>query len=270
MKDCKAALCQNFITNDKQETINQALAQVRQAAADGAKLIALPEMFVCPYTNRSMRENKEPLYGPTAEALSACAAQSGVYLIGGSFPEETPEGLYNTCMVFDPSGNHIATHRKAHLFDVDVSGKISYKESDTFLPGNEVCIADTDIGRIGIGICFDIRFPEYFRKLVLSGCEIVAVPASFGRATGEAHWMLSLRMRAIDNQCYMLGISPAPNPELPYQAYGHSAAVDPWGIVLGKLETEPGIAMVELSASRIDEIRNEFPLLKARRPGLYI
>lgn len=270
MKDCKAALCQNWITNDKEQTVKSAVEQVRQATAEGADFVALPEMFVCPYTNRSMRESSEPLYGPTADALSSCAAQNGIYLIGGSFPEETESGLYNTCMVFDPSGNHVATHRKAHLFDVDVKDKISYRESDTFLPGNEVCVVDTDFGRIGVGICFDIRFPEYFRKLVLSGCEIVFVPSSFGNATGEAHWVLSMRMRAVDNQCYMLGIQPAPNPDLPYQAYGHTVATDPWGIVLGELNTAPGILYAELFASRIQQVRDEFPLLKARRPELYV
>lgn len=270
MKECVAALCQNRITNDKNETVRDALDQVRKAAADGAKLVALPEMFVCPYTNRSMRESREPFLGPTAEALSASAAQNGIYLIGGSFPEETPEGLYNTCMVFDPAGNHIGTHRKAHLFDVDVPGKITYRESDTFLPGNSACIVDTAIGKIGVGICYDIRFPEYFRKLALAGCEILVLPASFGRATGEAHWILSLRMRAVDNQCYMLGVSPAPNPELPYQAYGHTAISDPWGTLLGELDTMPGTLFGKLDPERLRGLRDEFPLLKSRRPELYV
>lgn len=269
MKECRVALCQNHITNDKDQTVKEALEQVRRAAAEGAQLVALPEMFVCPYTGRSMRASREPLFGPTAEALSTCAAQNGIYLIGGSFPEETPEGLYNTCMVFDPSGDHIGTHRKAHLFDVDIPGKISYKESDTFLAGDSVCIVETDFAKIGIGICFDIRFPEYFRKLALAGCEVLVVPASFGRATGEAHWILSLRMRAIDNQCYMLGVSPAPNPELPYQAYGHTAICDPWGEIQGELDTRPGTLTGLLDPVRLAQIRSEFPLLKARRPQLY-
>ncbi|MDD3864691.1 MAG: carbon-nitrogen hydrolase family protein [Eubacteriales bacterium] len=270
MKECRVALCQNRITNDKEETVRDALTQVRNAADQGARLVALPEMFVCPYTNKSMRANREPLLGPTSEALSECAAKSGIYLIGGSFSEETENGLYNTCMVFDPCGNHIGTHRKAHLFNVDIPGKVSYKESDTFLAGNSVCAVDTDLGKIGIGICYDIRFPEYFRKLALAGCEILVVPSSFGRATGEAHWILSLRMRAIDNQCYMLGVSPAPNPDLPYQAYGHSAMTDPWGTVMGELDTMPGILTGTLDPERLRSIREEFPLLKSRRPELYV
>lgn len=269
MDKIKTALCQNKITNNKPATLCDAIKMVDAAAQNGAQLVVLPEMFTTPYTNKSMRLNKEPTYGPTAAALSDCAARNGIYLIGGSFPEENGESLFNTCLIFDPSGNHIGTHRKAHLFDIDVEGKVTFKESDTFSAGNDVCVVNTSFGKIGVGICFDIRFPEYFRKLALSGCKILAVPASFARETGKAHWMLSLRMRAVDNQCYMLGVSPAVNVELPYRAYGHTAAVDPWGVVLGELQEKPDTLFVEIEPARADKIRKEFPLLKARRPELY-
>lgn len=269
MDKIRTALCQNKITNDKNETLLAAIKMVDTAAKDGAQLVILPEMFTTPYTNKSMRLNKEPTYGPTATALSDCAARNGIYLIGGSFPEENEARLFNTCLIFDPLGNHIGTHRKAHLFDIDVEGKVTFKESDTFSAGNDVCVVNTKFGKIGIGICFDIRFPEYFRKLALSGCKILAVPASFARETGKAHWMLSLRMRAVDNQCYMLGVSPAVNVELPYRAYGHTAAVDPWGVILGELQEKPDTLTVEIETQLADKIRNEFPLLKARRPELY-
>lgn len=270
MNILKVALCQNKITNFKEETVTGALSMVAKAAAGGAKLIALPEMFTTPYTNSSMRANKEPLYGPTASALADCAAKNSIYLIGGSFPEQSNGRLFNTCMVFDPNGNHIGTHRKAHLFDVDIKGKVSFKESDAFAAGDDVCVVDTEFGKIGIGICFDLRFPEYFRKLTLAGCKVLVVPASFAFATGEAHWIMSLRMRAVDNQCYMLGVSPAVNRELPYLAYGHTAAADPWGVILGELNEGPGLLNAEVDLEYVDRIREEFPLLKARRPELYI
>ncbi len=243
---------------------------INQAAAAGAKMAILPEMFTTPYTNSSMKANREPLYGPTSEALSNCAAKNGIYLVGGSFPEEREGKLFNTCMVFDPNGNHIATHRKAHLFDIDVKGKVSFKESSIFTAGDDVCVVDTKLGKIGVGICFDLRFPEYFRKLVLAGCKIIAVPASFAYATGEAHWILSLRMRAVDNQCHMLGVSPSINRELPYLAFGHSAAVDPWGNILGELKEETGTLNTDIDLDYVDKIREEFPLLRARRPELYL
>lgn len=242
---------------------------VDAAAKNGAQLVLLPEMFTTPYTNKSMKLNKEATYGPTARALSDCAARNGIYIIGGSFPEEKNNHLFNTCLIFDPSGNHIGTHRKAHLFDIDIAGKVAFKESDTFTAGDDVCVVDTKFGKIGIGICFDLRFPEYFRKLALSGCKILAVPASFGIETGKAHWIMALRMRAVDNQCYMLGVSPAVNFDLPYHAYGHTAAVDPWGTVLGELKDKPDTLDVDIETDYVDKIRKEFPLLKARRPELY-
>lgn len=269
MSKIKTALCQNKITNDKSATLASAIEMVNIAAKDGAQLVVLPEMFTTPYTNKSMKLNKEPTYGPTAIALADCAAQNGIYIIGGSFPEEKEGKLFNTCLIFDPSGNHIGTHRKAHLFDIDVEGKVSFKESDTFTVGDDVCVVDTIFGKIGVGICFDIRFPEYFRKLVLEGCKVIALPASFASETGKAHWMISLRMRAVDNQCYMLGVSPSVNYELPYRAYGHTAATDPWGLVLGELQEEPATLAIDIDTDYVDKIRNEFPLLKARRPEIY-
>src|SRR5665647_280217 len=217
-----------------------------------------------------MKLNKEPLYGPTAETMSTCAAKNGIYLIGGSFPEISENKLFNTCMIFDTCGNHIGTHRKTHLFDVDIKGKVSFKESSTFTAGDDICIVDTEFGKVGVGICFDLRFPEYFRKLVLSGCKIIALPASFAYATGEAHWILSLRARAMDNQCYMLGVSPSVNRELPYLAFGHTAVADPWGVIRGELGEDSGTLLVDIDTSYVDKIRDEFPLLKARRPELYI
>jgi predicted amidohydrolase len=269
MSKIKTALCQNKITNDKEETLSAAIKMVDDAAKDGAQLVVLPEMFTTPYTNKSMRLNKEPTYGSTATALADCAARNGIYLIGGSFPEENGNSLFNTCLIFDPSGNHIGTHRKAHLFDIDVEDKVTFKESDTFTAGNDVCVVDTEFGKIGVGICFDIRFPEYFRKLALSGCKILVVPASFARETGKAHWIISLRMRAVDNQCYMLGVSPSVNAQLPYLAYGHTAATDPWGVVLGELQEMPGTLAIDIDTEFVDKIRKEFPLLKSRRPELY-
>ena len=163
----------------------------------------------------------------------------------------------------------IGKHRKTHLFDIDVKGGQSFKESDTLTAGNSGTVFDTEFGRMGVMICFDIRFPEFARMMVNDGAKMIFVPAAFNMTTGPAHWELSFRARALDNQIYMLGCAPARNPAASYISWGHSIFTDPWGRVVDMLDEKEGILIGEIDLDYENEIREQLPLLKARRNDVY-
>lgn len=280
-------LCQMKVGIDKKSNLAKAEAMVREAAARGANVVSLPEIFNCPYANKYFREYAEDRNGETTSMLSALAKELGIYLIGGSIPEieeggASKEGeagevggagkegkVYNTCFVFDREGNVIARHRKVHLFDVDVENGIRIRESDTITPGEDLTVFDTEYGRFGIAICYDIRFPELFRSLALAGAKMVILPAAFSFATGIAHWDITLRTRALDNQFYLAAVSPARDPESPYLAYGHSCIATPWGEFSAKTDHRETILIGEVDLDYVNQIRNQLPLLAHRKPELY-
>ncbi|WP_418792015.1 carbon-nitrogen hydrolase family protein [Phosphitispora sp. TUW77] len=263
-------IIQNRVTEEKARNINKARDMISEAAARGARAVALPEMFNCPYDNKAF-----PLFaesypgGETIRMLSEAAAANKIYVFGGSIPEEEGDRIYNTCFVFGPDGTFLARHRKMHLFDVDIKGKLKFKESDALGAGNEITVVNTSLGKIGVGICYDIRFPELARLMSLQGAVLMILPAAFNMVSGPAHWELSVRMRAVDNQFYVAGIAPARDETASYVAYGHSVAADPWGQVIGALDEKEGLLMVEIDPKRIEQVRNEFPLLKHRRQDIY-
>lgn len=263
------ALCQMKVSEDKKENLVKAEAMIREAVEKGAQVVALPEMFNCPYSNKYFREYAEDESGETVKRLSSIAKELGIYLIGGSIPEIEEDKVYNTCFSFDKQGGIIGRHRKAHLFDINVKGGISFKESDTLTPGNEITLIDTDFGKIGVAICYDVRFPEMFRSMALSGAKLIVLPAAFNMTTGPAHWDLTMRARALDNQVYFAAVSPARDVEGPYQAYGHSCLVSPWGEFCGKTDSLESIVFGRIDTDHIDSIREQLPLLKHRRPELY-
>lgn len=207
----KIAVCQMITTENKIENINHAVDMVTEAAINGAKIVVLPEMFNCPYENKYFPKFAEEYPGETTTILSKLAEKHGIYLVSGSIPELEDGKIYNTCYVFDKNGALIGKHRKMHLFDIEVTGKVSFKESDTLTAGNDVTVIDTEYGKVGIAICYDIRFPELSRLMALKGAEIVILPAAFNMTTGPAHWELSIRMRALDNQIFYVGAAPARN-----------------------------------------------------------
>ena len=184
MRSVKAALVQMRVTEDKERNLRSAADAVRRAADAGAQVVCLPEMFVCPYERRAFLAAREARGGRIWSALAQMAAESRVVLIGGSFPEAAEGRLYNTCFVFDAAGRQIARHRKVHLFDIDIAGGQRFRESDTFSPGADLTVFDTPLGRFGVVICFDIRFPELMQLMALYGAEAVFVPASFNMTTG--------------------------------------------------------------------------------------
>lgn len=265
----RIALIQMPVTADKQQNLDTACRKVRKAAGQGAEIAVLPEMFCCPYRNDCFAVYGEPEGGPAQTVLSALAAELGIYIVGGSVPELADGNIYNTSYVYGREGQLLAKHRKAHLFDIDVEGGQRFMESDTLSPGNSITTFETEFGTMGLCICFDLRFEELSRCMCLRGAKVIFVPAAFNMTTGPAHWELLFRQRAVDNQCFTVGVSPARDETASYVAYGNSLAVDPWGTVLCRADGEETTLFADLDLSRIESIRRQLPILSARRTDLY-
>ena len=265
----RVALIQMRVTADKSQNIETACQKVREAAGNGADIAVLPEMFCCPYQNDCFRAYGEAENGPAQTALSALAAEKGIYVVGGSIPELADGNVCNTSYVYGRRGELLAKHRKAHLFDIDVAGGQRFFESDTLSPGNAVTTFETEFGTMGLCICFDLRFEELARCMCLRGARCIFVPAAFNMTTGPAHWELLFRQRAVDNQCFTVGVSPARDETASYVAYGNSMAVDPWGTVLCRAGAGEAILYADLDFARLDDVRHQLPILSARRTDLY-
>ena len=265
----KLGLCQIAGSIDKNECRRLADRYVREAAENGAQVIALPEMWDCPYSNDYFREYAEPADGPTVEFMSKLAADLGIYLIGGSISELEDDKVYNTSFCFDRKGNVIGRHRKVHLFDVDVEGGIRFMESDTLTAGEDMTVIDTEYCKIGVAICFDVRFPEWFRKMALAGAQLIVLPAAFNMTTGPAHWDLTMRARALDNQVYFAANAPARDENGVYISYGNSCIASPWGEFIAHADEKQQIIYGDIDLDYVAAIRDQLPLLKARRPELY-
>ena len=263
----KIAQIQMHVSADKAENIRHACELVRSAG--DIDLAVLPEMFCCPYDNACFRDYGEPFAGPAQRAMSQLARERGIYLIAGSLPELEGHRVYNTSFVYAPDGTCIARHRKIHLFDIDVEGGQRFRESDTLSPGNDVTLFDTPWGRMGLCICFDLRFEELCRVMALEGARVLLAPAAFNMTTGPAHWELLLRQRAVDNQCFTVGTSPARDESASYVAWGNSMVCDPWGTVLHCCGAGEEVAVTELDMTRIDAVRRQLPILSARRTDVY-
>lgn len=270
MEKIKIAAIQMPTVADKMENVRTVKAYLEKIRDANPDFVILPEMFCCPYQTENFPIYAEEEGGPIWQQLSAYAKQYGVYLIGGSMPEKDAEGnVYNTCYVFDREGKQIGKHRKVHLFDIDVKGGQTFKESDTLTAGDSDTVFDTEFGKMGVMLCFDIRFPELSRMMVNDGARIVFVPAAFNMTTGPAHWELSFRTRALDNQIYMVGCAPARDVSAGYISWGHSIVTDPWGRVTGMLDENEGILLAELDMDYEEQVREELPLLKSRRKDIY-
>ena len=269
MGKIKLGLCQMTVCRDKAENLRRAETALRRAAAQGAQLALLPEMFNCPYENACFPVYAEPAGGETWQFLARMARELGLYLAGGSVPEREGRKVYNTCYLFSPLGEELARHRKLHLFDIDVPGGQRFKESDTLTAGEQITVVDTPLGRLGIAICFDIRFSELFRLMCQQGAQVILVPAAFNLTTGPVHWELAFRSRAVDNQCFVAGCSPARDPSASYVAYGHSLVCNPWGTVLGGLDEKEGVQVVSLDLDDLPRYRAQIPILSGRRTDLY-
>ena len=270
MAKIKVAALQIPTVADKMENVRAVGTRLEKLKDEKPDFVILPEMFCCPYQTPNFPVYAEEEGGLVWQQLSEYAKQYGVYLIGGSMPEKDKEGrVYNTSYIFDRQGKQIGKHRKAHLFDIDVKGGQSFKESDTLTAGDSDTVFDTEFGKMGVIICFDIRFPEMVRMTVNDGAKVVFVPAAFNMTTGPAHWELSFRARALDNQIYMVGCAPMRDASTGYTSWGHSIVTNPWGAVVDMLDEKEGILLAELDLDYEDQVREELPLLKSRRGDMY-
>lgn len=270
MEKIKIAAIQMPTVADKMENVRTVKTYLEKIKDENPDFVILPEMFCCPYQTENFPIYAEKEGGPVWQQLSGYAKQYGIYLIGGSMPEKDAEGnVYNTSYIFDREGKQIGKHRKVHLFDIDVKGGQTFKESDTLTAGDSDTVFDTEFGKMGVMLCFDIRFPELSRMMVNDGARIVFVPAAFNMTTGPAHWELSFRTRALDNQIYMVGCAPARDVSAGYISWGHSIVTDPWGRVIDMLDEKKEILLAELDMDYEEQVREELPLLKSRRKDIY-
>lgn len=270
MEKIKIAAIQMSTVADKMENVRTVKTYLEKIKDENPDFVILPEMFCCPYQTENFPIYAEKEGGPVWQQLSGYAKQYGIYLIGGSMPEKDAEGnVYNTSYIFDREGKQIGKHRKVHLFDIDVKGGQTFKESDTLTAGDSDTVFDTEFGKMGVMLCFDIRFPELSRMMVNDGARIVFVPAAFNMTTGPAHWELSFRTRALDNQIYMVGCAPARDVSAGYISWGHSIVTDPWGRVIDMLDEKKGILLAELDMDYEEQVREELLLLKSRRKDMY-
>ncbi len=265
----KIAMVQMAVGETPMENLAHAKELLQNAKTLGADIAVLPEIFVCGYNNACFPEHAQTKDSLFMEELAKMVAEMGIFLVAGSIPERENDLIYNTSYVFNPAGEIIAKHRKMHLFDIDVKGGQYFKESDVLSPGDTFTTFETPWGKMGLMICFDIRFPELSRFLVLDGAKGIFVPAAFNMTTGPAHWELSFRARAMDNQVYMAGVSPARNESASYVAYGHSISTSPWGDVIHQMDEKEGIAIVEWDMEKVDSIREQLPFLSNHRMDLY-
>ncbi|XP_003219231.2 omega-amidase NIT2 isoform X1 [Anolis carolinensis] len=269
MANFRLALIQLQVSAVKTENVSRACGFVRTAAQQGAKLVVLPECFNSPYGTKYFSEYAEKIPGESTQKLSEVAKECGIFLIGGSIPEEENGKLYNTCTVFGPDGTMLAKHRKIHLFDIDVPGKIRFQESETLCPGDKFSMFETPYCKIGLGICYDIRFAELAQIYTQKGCQLLVYPGAFNLTTGPAHWELLQRGRAVDNQVYVATASPARDEKASYVAWGHSTVVNPWGEVIAKAGTEETLVYADIDLKKLVEIRQQIPIHSQKRSDLY-
>jgi len=268
-KQLSIALCQMMTIASKEGNLARAAWMIKQAADKGADLVVLPEVFNAPYQADLFPEYAETYPGPTTEFLSRMARENNILLAGGSIIEECQGKLYNSSFVFDEGGNLLGRHRKIHLFDVDMPGRITFKESDTLSPGHNLTLIKHRKAVFGLLICYDIRFPELARALALAGAELLILPAAFNHTSGPLFWELMMRSRAVDQQVYLAAAAPAFNPEAEYPAWGKSMIVDPWGQILAQADQQEELILANLDFSVNLQVRKEIPLLDHRRTDLY-
>ncbi len=271
----RVAAIQLNSNGDKARNLASAERLVRAAAADGADLIALPEKWNLLAAGEEMAAAAEPLDGPSLAAARGWARELGVHLLAGSIAERAEDGgrAFNTSVLIGPAGEDLAVYRKIHLFDVDAGG-VAYRESEHEQAGSEIvegtAVSDR-IGyvRIGLTVCYDLRFPELYRALAVRGVDMIAIPSAFTLATGRDHWEVLLRARAIENELFVLAPNQVGEAPPHYSSYGHSAIVDPWGRLLAQAADGECFAAADLDFGVQEKMREELPSLANRRPEVY-
>lgn len=253
-----------------QANLDEAAKLIEQAASQGAELIVLPENFSQMPTNERERVNNAEADGDghVQNFLSTQARKHKAWIVGGTIPIKSGEDnrAYASSLVFNSEGERVARYDKIHLFDVLIEeNNETYNESATTVPGNKVVVIDTPFGRLGLSVCYDLRFPELFRNMIDEGMEICVLPAAFTAFTGQSHWEPLVRARAIENQCYIIAAAQGGYHLNNRQTYGHSMVVNPWGNVLGSVGTGPGVVITEIEKSVLNTTRKNFRVLHHRR-----
>lgn len=269
MSKFKVGLIQIKVEDKKEDNLYKAAKLIDVICKEDVDMVILPEMFSCPYNTKNFPIYAEEEGDYSYKFLSEISKRNNIYLIAGSIPEKEGSNIYNTSYVFNRQGEKIAKHRKIHLFDIDIKNKQRFRESDTLSAGDKVTVFDSEFGKIGLCICYDFRFPELARLMVDKGAKAIIVPASFNMTTGPAHWDIMFRSRAIDNQVYTIGCSPARDYDYSYISYGHSLIVSPYGDILCELDEKENFITYDIDLDYVDEIREQLPLLKHRRSDLY-
>ncbi|CAN7976296.1 hypothetical protein HPB47_019216 [Ixodes persulcatus] len=265
----RLALLQLAVKANKADNLERASKQIKEAASRGANMVCLPECFGFPYGTQYFPQYAETIPGETSEMLSRCARENQVYLIGGSMSESENGKLYNTCLVYGPDGSMLAKHRKVHLFDIDIPGKITFRESDCFTAGDELTTFDTPFCKVGLGICYDLRFAPLAQLYAQRGCKLLVYPGAFNMTTGPLHWEILQRGRAVDNQVYVASVSPARDEAASYVAWGHSMLVDPSAKVVQSAGAGEELVLAEVDLDHLAMIRDQIPVTKQKRDDLY-
>jgi len=261
------AAVQMTSSGDKPKNLDTAVALVKRAAQAGAAWIGLPENFSWMGPESDRPAAAESLDGPTLTRMAQLARELGVTLLAGSILEAGAPGgrLYNASALFGPDGQRLAVYRKIHLFDVDIQDGARYRESEAVAPGADVVVVDTPVARVGLSVCYDLRFPELYRQLSLKGATLLTVPAAFTLMTGKDHWEVLLRARAIENLAYVIAPAQWGRHSERRQTFGHAMVVDPWGTVVACASDGEGFALAQYDPARVAKVRAELPSLSHRR-----
>lgn len=283
----RVGICQIKVGESKENNIARAEAAIAEAKSKGAQLVVLPEIWNGPYSTTAFPKYAEPLpsigqkpdakTSPSAAMLCKAAKQHGVWLVGGSVSEREEgagkeDKLYNCSLIINPSGAIVGKHRKAHLFDIDIPGRVTFRESDSLTAGGGATVVDTGstfAGMIGVGICYDMRFPELATVMRQRGCRLLVYPGAFNMTTGPLHWELLQRARAVDNAAFVVTCSPARAKGAGYVAYGHSSVISPMGEVLCDAGVDDNVSVVEVDMGAVDSMRASIPCWTQKRHDIY-
>jgi len=266
------ALLQMTAGDDVAANLSAIADHVSSATSKGALAVFLPECCALMQTSRAQLRAtaKAEEDGPIQLALADIARRNAIWLFAGSIPVASadPDRVYNSSVVFTPKGEAIARYHKAHLFDVSLENGEQYLESAYTMAGDRLCLVDSVLGRIGLSVCYDLRFPELYRALVADGAEVLLVPSAFSVTTGEAHWHALLRARAIENCCYVVAAAQWGTHPSGRKTYGHSIVIDPWGRVVAEKTTGTGLLMAEIDRNEVKRARQQLPCLNHRKSWL--
>src|SRR3954453_23432909 len=266
----RAAAVQLNSTDRYDRNLEVAEQLVPEAAADPAELVVLAEKWTVLGPPHAIRASAEPLDGPALSAAAGWARELGIFLVAGSVPEIVPgqEKLANTSVMFAPGGERLAVYRKIHMFDVE-GGYVSYRESEIEQAGDQIELADANGAKVGLTICYDLRFPELYRILAVRGARVITVPSAFTERTGRDHWDVLNRARAIENQVFIVAAGQIGFAPPHYRSYGRSMIVDPWGVVLAQAADAECFIAADLDFAIQNEMRDSLPSLRHRRPEAY-